>query len=71
MRVFYTRTYERAIRKLLPEDSRVEMEAAMVAPRAIYLLTAYAKSDRDDLTSTDIKAFSTMVATIKRDGREK
>ena len=110
MRVFYTRTYERAIRKLLPEDLRVEMEAAIAAtpdaaplirgtgglrklrwagsgrgkrggirtiyfyhvgPGAIYLLTAYAKSDRDDLTSADIKAFSTIVATIKREGRKK
>ena len=110
MRVFYTRTYERAVRKLLPEDLRVEMEAAIAAapdaapvirgtrglrklrwaasgrgkrggirtiyfyhvgPGAIYLLTAYAKSDRNDLTSADIKAFSTVVATIKTEGREK
>lgn len=31
MRVFATRTYERAIRKLIPAAAREEMEAAIVA----------------------------------------
>lgn len=31
MQVFSTRTYERAIRKLLREDARREMEASIVA----------------------------------------
>ena len=31
MNLYVTRTYERAIRKLLPEDARREMEAAIVA----------------------------------------
>ena len=30
-----------------------------------YLLTAYAKADRDDLTPTDRKALSRLVAAIK------
>ena len=29
-------------------------------PRAIYLLTAYAKADREDLTPADTKAFSSL-----------
>ena len=36
-------------------------------PEAIYLLTAYAKSDRDDLTSADIKTLSRLVAAIKKE----
>lgn len=31
MHLYFTRPYERAIRKLLPEDARREMEAAIVA----------------------------------------
>ena len=94
MRLFHTRTYERAIRKLLSKDARAEMEAAIAAaprsgsviggtggirklrwavsgqgkrggirtiyfhhaePEVVYLLTAFAKADRDDLTSGDIR----------------
>ena len=31
MQLFATRTYERAVRKLIPESGREEMEAAIVA----------------------------------------
>ncbi len=106
MQVFSTRTYERAIRKLLGEEARREMEESIVAapdaapvirgtggirklrwagsgrgkrggirtiyfyhagPSAIYLLTAYAKSDREDLTPADTRALSRMVAGIKKE----
>ena len=106
MQVFSTRTYERAIRKLLREDARREMEASIVAapdaapiirgtggirklrwtgsgrgkrggirtiyfhhagPDAIYLLTAYAKADREDLTPADTRALSRLVATIRKE----
>ena len=105
MRVFSTRTYERAIRKLLGEEARREMEESIVAapdaspviqgtggirklrwavsghgkrggirtvyfyhagPDAIYLLTAYAKADREDLTPADARALSRLVAEIKK-----
>ena len=105
MRVFSTRTYERAIRKLLGEEARREMEESIVAapdaapvirgtggirklrwagsgrgkrggirtiyfyhaePDAIYLLTAYAKADREDLTPADAKALVRLVAAIKK-----
>lgn len=108
MNLYVTRTYERAIRKLLSEDARTEMEAAIVAapeaapvirgaggirklrwagsgrgkrggiraiyfwhvgPEAIYMLTAYAKADRSDLTAADRKALARLVATIKREAR--
>ena len=36
-------------------------------PGAIYLLTAYAKADREDLTPADTKALSRLVATIKKE----
>ena len=36
-------------------------------PEAIYMLTAYAKADRDDLTPADRKALSRLVATIKKE----
>ena len=104
--MFYTRTYERAIGKLLSVAQRREMEAAIVAdpdaapllrgtggirkmrwagsgrgkrggirtiyfhdagPGAIYLLTAYAKADREDLTAADRKALSRLVAAIRRE----
>lgn len=107
MHLFYTSTYQRAIRKLLPEDARRDMEAAIAAtpdaapvlrgtggirklrwagsgrgkrggiravyfwnvrPEAIYMLTAYAKADRDDLTPADRKALTRLVAAIKREG---
>lgn len=106
MRVFTTRTYERAIRKLLSEADRRAMEAAIAAapnaapvirgtgglrklrwagsgrgkrggirtiyfrhagPDAIYLLAAYAKADREDLTARDRKTLSRLVADIKRE----
>ena len=106
MQVFATRTYERAVRKLLSDEARKEMEASIVVapgaapiirgtggirklrwagsgrgkqggirtiyfyhagPGAIYLLTAYAKSDRDDLTPADAKALSRIVAEIKKE----
>lgn len=35
-------------------------------PNAIYLLTAYAKSDREDLTPADTRALSRLVAAIKK-----
>ncbi len=110
MRIFTTKTYERAIRKLITEVARKEMEAAIVTdpagapvirgtggirklrwagsgrgkrggirtvyfyhagPAAIYLLTAYAKTDRDDLTPADRKALSRLVATIKKEGTDR
>ena len=106
MNLYVTRTYERAIRKLLPEDARREMEAAIVAapeaapvirgtggirklrwagsgrgkrggvraiyfwhagPEAVYMLTAYAKADRDDLTAADRKALVRLVTAIERE----
>ena len=33
----------------------------------IYLLTAYAKADRDDLTQADKKVLSRLVAEIKKE----
>lgn len=107
MRIFTTRTYERAVRKLMSESDRQKMEAAIIAdpggapllrgtggirklrwtgsgrgkrggirtiyfyhagPEAVYLLTAYAKADRDDLTPTDRKTLSRLVAAIKKEG---
>ena len=80
MNPYVTRTYERAIRKLLPEDARREMEEAIVAApeaapvirgtggiRAIYMLTAYAKADRDDLTAADRRALVRFVTAIERE----
>ena len=106
MRIFTTRTYERAIRKLMSEASRQKMEAEIVAdpggepllrgtggirklrwtgsgrgkrggvrtiyfhhagPEAIYMLTAYAKADPDDLTPADRKTLSRLVAAIKKE----
>ena len=96
MNLYVTRTYERAIRKLLPEDARREMEEAIVAApeaapvirgtggirklrwagsgrgkrggvRAIYMLTAYAKADRDDLTAADRRALVRFVTAIERE----
>ena len=110
IRLFTTRTYERAVRALVSEEVRKDMEAAIVAdpgralvirgtggirklrwggsgrgkrggirtiyfyhagPEAIYLLTAYAKADRDDLTPTDKKALSRLVTAIKKEGKER
>ena len=36
----------------------------------IYLLTIYAKGDREDLRPADIKAWARLVATIKREARQ-
>ncbi len=108
MHVYFTRPYERAIRKLLSEDARSEMEAAIVAAPdaapvirgtggirklrwarsgrgkrggiraiyfwratrgAIYMLAAYAKADRDDLTATDRKTLARLVAAIESEGQ--
>ena len=104
MQIFATKIYERAIRKLLSDDSRREMEASIAAdpaaapvmpgtggirklrwagsgrgkrggirtiyfhhagPEAIYMLTAYAKAARDDLSPSDIRALARLVAAIK------
>ena len=108
MQIFSTHTYERAVRKLLGEEARREMEEAIVAapdaapvirgtggirklrwagsgrgkrggirtvyfyragPEAIYLLTAYAKADRENLTPADTKALLRLVAEIKKEAR--
>ena len=108
VRIYFTRTYERAIRKLLSEDARREMETAIVVapdaapvirgtggirklrwagsgrgkrggiraiyfwrtlPGAIFMLAAYAKSDRDDLTASDRKTLARLVAAIKSEGQ--
>ena len=108
VRIFTTRTYERAIRKLLSQADRRAMEAAIIADpgaspvirgtgglrklrwagsgrgkrggirtvyfrharhEAIYLLTAYAKADREDLSPADRKALSRLVAAIKKEER--
>ena len=37
-------------------------------PNAIYLLTAYAKADREDLTPADTKVLSRLVAAIMKEG---
>ncbi|MDE2815361.1 MAG: type II toxin-antitoxin system RelE/ParE family toxin [Chloroflexota bacterium] len=105
VQVFATSTYERAIRKLLGEEARREMEDSIVAapdaapvirgtggirklrwagsgrgkrggiravfyqagPDAIYLLTAYAKAEREDLTPADTEALTRLVAAIKKE----
>ena len=36
-------------------------------PEALYMLTAYAKADRDDLTPADRKTLSRLVAAIKKE----
>lgn len=91
MRIFTTRTYERAVRKLLREADRRAMEAAVVAnpaaapiirgtgglrnrqagPDAIYLLTAYAKADQEDLSPADRKVLSRLAAAIKEEERDR
>ena len=40
-------------------------------PEAIYMLTAYAKAERDDLTAADRKALSRLVESIERGGWER
>ena len=36
-------------------------------PEGVYLMTAYAKADRDDLTAADTRALSRLVAAIRRE----
>ncbi len=36
-------------------------------PEAIYMLTTYAKADREDLTQADRKVLSRLVAAIKKE----
>lgn len=36
-------------------------------PESVYLLTAYAKADRDDLTAADVRALSRLVAAIRKE----
>ena len=110
MEIFTTRTYERAVRKLIAAGARREMETAIAAdplaapmipgtggirklrwsgsgrgkrggirtiyfyhagPQAIYLLTAYAKADREDLTPDDKKTWSKLVTAIKKEERNR
>lgn len=110
VRVFATKTYERAVRKLLSEADRQAMEVAIVADpgaapvirgtgglrklrwarpargkrggirtiyfhharsKAVYLLTAYAKADRDDLSAGDRKALTRLVAAIKNEEKHR
>lgn len=110
MQIFATPTYERAIRRLLSDDSRREMENAIVADptgasvvpgtggirklrwagsgrgkrggirtiyfhhtgsEAVYMLTAYAKADREDLSPADKKALTRLVAAIKEKEKTK
>ena len=40
-------------------------------PDAIYLLTAYAKADREDLRPADRKVFTRLVAAIKKEERNR
>ena len=106
VRVFVTKTYERAVRKLLSEADRQATEVAIAADpgaapvirgtgglrklrwarpargkrggirtiyfhharyEAVYLLTAYAKADRDDLSAGDRKTLTRLVAAIKNE----
>ena len=106
MRLYFTRPYERAIRKAAlrgcppgdgggdrrrsrctagrPRDrwhpqvalgrfqpgkaGRHSRDLLLVpAPGAVYMLTAYAKADRDDLTAADRKALTRLVAEIERE----
>ncbi|MCY3808065.1 MAG: type II toxin-antitoxin system RelE/ParE family toxin [Gemmatimonadetes bacterium] len=108
--MFATRSYERAIGKLLSDADRRAMEAAIAAdpraspvirgtggirklrwggsgkgkrggvravyfrraePDAIYLLTAYAKADREDLSPADRKVLSRLVSEIKKEERDR
>ena len=108
VQLFVTRTYERAVHKLMPDNARVEMEAVVItdpenAPvipgtggirklrwagsgrgkrggiraiylydagaKAVYLLTVYAKAERDDLTPADKKRLARLVVAIKTKGK--
>ena len=39
-------------------------------PEAVYLLSAYGKSDRENLTPDDEKAWSNLVAAIKKEEKD-
>ncbi len=104
--VYATPSYEKAICRLLSEDARREMEAAIAAapvaapiirgtggvrkirwagsgrgkrggirviyfwlanPDSVFMLGAYAKTKRTDLSAADKKALSRLVATIKQE----
>ena len=108
MELIATRTYERAVRKLLSVEQREAMEGAICADPlrapvipgsggirklrwtapgrgkrggvrtiyffyaqtpAIYLLTVYAKAEREDLRPEDLRAWARLVAGIKREAR--
>ncbi len=108
MEIFTTKTYERAIRKVITPRVREAMESGIsadplaapvipgtggirklrwsgsgrgkrggirtiyfyhAAPEAIYLLTAYAKSAREDLSPADKRTWAKLVAAIKREER--
>jgi hypothetical protein len=40
-----------------------------VSPSVVYLLTAYAKAEREDLKPGDLRAWARLVATIKKEVR--
>jgi hypothetical protein len=40
-----------------------------VAPPGVYLLTAYAKAEREDLRPGDLRVWARLVATIKKEVR--
>ncbi len=40
-------------------------------PEAIYMLTAYAKAEREDLSAADMKVLSKQVAEIKKERRKR
>jgi hypothetical protein len=108
MKLFTTKVYERAIGKLIPAESRRQMENAIAqdpiaapvipgtggirklrwsvpgrgkrggirtiyffqaGPDEIYMLTAYGKSDQEDLSPADKKAWSKLVAEVKKEAK--
>lgn len=69
VRILTTRTYERAN----PGNRRALEGASFRHGRSdsIYLPTAYAKADREDLSPADMKALSRLVAAIKKEERNR
>lgn len=104
--MFFTKTYERTIAKLISMEERKAMEEAIAAdpmvapiipgtggirkirwagsgrgkrggirtiyfyshgPGSIYMLTAYAKAAQEELSPEDKKAWSRLVAAIKKE----
>lgn len=51
--------------------STVRIFATRARHEAIYLLTAYAKADREDLSPADRKVLSRLVAAIKKEERNR